>query len=212
MKQTMKTKVIACLVSLLTSITVAPAAVLVAVDMDTVTPGIQSTIIVAPGAIFSVNLLVTSDLAGVSSYGISALFDNTELTLNGVPDSAAATEFLPAGFAFNINAGVNSASQALGQVYTFDAATFGAGPVATMFAIGSISFVASAPVTNASLDVTPGLFNVGFDGIFDNAGGDLGPGAVFVGGTVNVVPEPASAALLLAGAGVVALRNRRRLR
>ena len=210
MKQTMRTKVIASFVSLLTAITVAPAAVLVSVDMDTVTPGIQSSITVAPAAIFSVNLVVTADAAGVSSYGISALFDNAELTLNGIPDSAAATELLPAGFAFNLSVGVLSASQALGQVYTFDAATFAAGPVGTSFIIGSISFVATAPVTDAPLDVTPGLFNTGFDGIFDNASGDLGPGAIFVGGRVNVVPEPGSAALLLAGAGAVALRGRRR--
>lgn len=188
-----------------------PAVVTVAVDMDTVTPGIQSVRTAALNDIFDIGLVMTADAAGISSYGVSVLFDNGELKLNGVPDIAAATELLPPGFTFNFNAGVGSASQALGQVYSFEAATLGLGPVSSTFTIGTISYKAIAPFTDGVLDVTPGLFNAGFDGIFDNAGGDLGPTTVFTGGKVDlVVPEPSRAALLVgAMAMMLAVRRRR---
>ena len=210
MKHRKTPKIVAGLTALFGGIATLPAAVLVSVDMDPLTVGIQDTLTVALNQIFSIDLVVTADADGLSSYGISALFDNAELTLNGVPDAAAATELLPSGFTFNFGPGVSSASQALGQVYTFEAATFGSGPVSSSFVIGSISFKATAPLTDGLLDVTPGLFNVGVDGIFDNASGDKGPTATFAGGKVNVVPEPASAALLAGGmAMMLGLRRRR---
>lgn len=187
-----------------------PAAVIISMDMDPLTVGIQDNVTVAAAQTFSVDLLVTADADGISSYGISALFDNSELTLNGVPDTAAATEDLPAGFTFNLSAGVSSASQAMGQVYTFEAGTFGLGPVSSTFKIGTISFTATSPVTNGAFDVTPGFFNTGIDGIFDNAGGDKGPTATFAGGRVNLVPEPVGGALLALGAfGFLGTRRKR---
>lgn len=196
-----------CAALLLACIGTGKAAVTVAVDMDPGTAGIQSSISVGVGAPVTVDLWMTADVAGVSSYSVSVAFDNSELTLLGAP---ASTELLPALFTFNFTAGVASESQALGRVNSFEAATFGAGPVSSTFRIGSISFTATAPVTNGVLDVTPGLLNAGIDGIFDNASGDLGPGAIFVGGLVNFVPEPSSRSILaLSAAGLWAVRRRR---
>ena len=208
MQHTGISKIVTGIAVLFGSMAAASAAVVVAVDMDISTPGIQAVRTVTLNEIFTVGLIMTADAAGVSSYGVSVNFDNAELTLSGAP---ASTELLPALFTGNVNPGVNSESQALGQIRTFEAFTFAAGPVSSSFTIGTISFKATAPVTDAFLDVTLGLFNVGIDGIFNNAGGDLGPGAVFVGGLVNVVPEPASAALLAAGvcAGLVFPRRKR---
>ena len=184
----------------------AHAAVTVEVDTDPATPGIQSTRAAAVNDIFTIDLVMTADAAGVSSYGVSVDFDNLELMLNGSP---ASTELLPALFSFNFTPGVSSESQPLGQVRTFEAATFGSGPVSSSFVIGSISFKAIAPVTDGLLDITLGLFNTGVDGIFDNAGGDLGPSAVFTGGQVDFVPEPGSGAFLMAAAaGLFASRWR----
>jgi hypothetical protein len=180
------------------------AAVTVDVDMDTATPGIQSSRTAAVNDTFSIALVMTADAAGVSSYFVSVNFDPIELTLNGAP---ASTELLPAGFTFNFNAGVNSESQALGQVLTFEAATFGLGPVSSSFTIGTIDYKVASVLNDGLADITPGLFNGGVDGIFDNASGDLGPGAVFNPG--YVVPEPAGAMLLLMGTGFLCAARRR---
>lgn len=167
------------------------AQVILSVDMDTGTPGIQSTRnTLGP---FTAGLVMTVGPGGVSSYGISVLFDNTELSLVGAP---ASTELQPlGGGGFNFTPGVASESQALGQVFTFEAATFGLGPVSTSFTFGTINYTVTALVDDAVPDITLGFYSVGIDGLFDNAGVAVVP--VFADGFV--VPEPSTAALLLCG-------------
>ena len=177
------------------------AQVTIDVDMDTITPGIQTTrSTLGP---FTAALVMTVGPGGVSSYGLSLLFDNTELSLVGV---TPATELLPAGFAFNITPGVASFSQALGQVYTFEAATFGLGPASTSFTFGLINYTVTSIVNDGIADISPGLFNIGIDGLFDNAGLPVVP-------TLNpgfVVPEPNAAALFLCGTAAFWLLQRSR--
>ena len=157
------------------------AQVTISVDMDTTTPGIQSTrSALGP---FTAGLVMTVGPAGVSSYGISAQFDNTELSLVGAP---ASTELLPAGFTFHFTAGVAEESQAQGHVYSFEAATFGLGPANTNFTIGTINFTVTALVSDASADITLGFYNSSIDGLFDNAGNPVVP--VSVNGFVT--PRP----------------------
>jgi len=159
----------------------AVAQVTISVDMDTTTPGIQSTR-TALGP-FTAALVMTVGPGGVSSCGISELFDNTELSLVGAP---ASTELLPAGFTFNLTPGVTSESQALGQVYTFETATLGLGPANTNFTIGTINFTAAALVDDGVPDITLGFYNLGLDGLFDNSGNPVVP--VFANGFL--APKP----------------------
>ena len=173
------------------------AAVTISVDMDATTPGIQSTRTAGAGETFTVELVMTVDAAGVSSYGISANFDTTELSLNGAP---ASTELLPVGFTVNLNAGVNSESP--GQVRTFEATTLSNGPVSTSFVIGRINFTAPSPVTDGTADITLGFFNVGVDGCYDNAGNPVVP--TFVSGKVDLLPLIITS---IADSGAGTLRN-----
>ena len=175
------------------------------IDLDMGTPGIQSTRAVLPGASFTIGLVLTVDAAGVSSYGVSALFDNTELGLNGSP---AASELLPAGFAFNITPGVALESDPLGLVHTFEAATFDLGPVSTSFTIGTINFTALVPFTDGVADVTPGFLNTGIDGMFDNAGDAVIP-IIEPGYIQAVLPEASHTALLFCGMLFVAVVRHR---
>lgn len=80
---------------------------------------------------------------------------------------------------------------ALGQVYSFNGATFGAGPASTSFTVGTIGF----EVNSSLADISPGFFNVGVDGCYDSAGNPVVP--TFETGPM--VPEPITMALLLFG-------------
>lgn len=202
-------KIVVGFVSLFTATMVASAAVVVSVDMDTSTPGIiDSSISVAPGASLSVNLWLTVDASGLSSFSISALFDTGELSLNPPAGPAASQPALPGGL---INfPPIPAENNALGRVYSFQGGTFGTGPVSTSFIFGSIAFTAPTPLTDGLNDVSVGFFNGGFDDIFNNAGVSVAPTTVFVGGKVNAVPEPASGALLVAGISTLSLRRRHR--
>jgi hypothetical protein len=160
-----------------------PAAVTISVDMDPATPGIQSNRVAAVGQSITVDLVMGVGAEGVSSYGLSVNFDKVELSLNGAP---AATELLPTGFTYNLNSGANSESQPLGQIRTFEAATLGNGPTNTIFVIGSITLTAGLPVIDAAADVTLGFFNIGVDGLFDNAGSTVTP--TLVSGYLTTLP------------------------
>jgi hypothetical protein len=206
MKATTLSKAITALVVVFGCVTSGWAAVSFSVDMDLGTAGIQNTRAASPGDIFSVGLVLSVDAAGVSSYGVSVNFDNTELSLNGSP---ASTELLPAGLTFNITPGVASESQPLGQVRTFEAATFGLGPVSTSFTVGTISYKALVPVSDGLADVSLGFFNTGIDGYFDNAGNPVVP--TFNPGYLVVVPEPSIMALLFGGTLSLWLARRRSL-
>lgn len=179
------------------AIPAAHSQVSVSVDMDTVAPGIQSTRIASPGNVFTVDLIMSVGAGGVSSYGVSSLFDNIELALSGslVPTDAgsAAKEATPASLS-NFTPGVaEEANSPVGHVYSFEAGTLATGPSSTSFSIGTISFSVLTVANDGVADITPGLFNFGIDGVFDNAGNPvtptINPGYVISGNTPPVAPN-----------------------
>jgi hypothetical protein len=181
------------------------------VDMNANVAGVQSTLTAAPGDSVVVDLLLDLSGApnGVSSYGVSIRYDRSELTL------VSTTELLPAGFSFNLSSGVSGVtpiwSATRGQVETFEAGGFGSGPTSGVLSIGTIRFTASAVASDGEADVFVGLFNAGFDGVFDNSSGDIGASTGFSSGSLLLVPEPEEAAAAVAlGLVLVALMCRRR--
>jgi hypothetical protein len=193
-----------------TSVATAPAALVAFVDMDTVTPGIQSSISVAPGAMFSVDLWLTVDAGGLSSFSISAIFDTSELSLMPPGGGATTQPLMPGGL---LPLAAPMEVNPLGHVFSINGATFGAGPASVSFPFATISFVAPTPITDVLADLSLGYFNLpgAIDDAFDSGGTSIAATTTFSGGTVNVVPEPTSAACLLAlAAGAFVSRRRRR--
>ena len=183
---------------------------IVSVDMDTVTAGIQNTLFRSPGdpSAFTVALMLQAGGAGVSSYSVSAQFDNTELTYS------ADVESLPAGFTLNITPGSGGltigVAPGVNQVSSFEAATFGAGPVlGAPFQIGTITFTQGAVADDGLADIT--LWVAGFDTMFDNTV-PFGLPLVPVSNAGFLIPEPGviyGAALLMGFAGIHYYRKRR---
>jgi len=163
-----------------------------------------------PGDLLTAIVSIEPDAAGISSYGISVLFD---MDLGNELDLASVTELLNAPFTFNFDPGCASTQESTGaqegQVLTCEAGTFGTGPPPpTSVAIMELQFFVTANVVDDSFDIELGFFNPGFDGVFDNAGGSVIP--IFGRASVNVIPEPNTALLL--GLGFVGLASRLRKR
>ena len=171
-------------------------------------PG-SNTIAAAPGDTLTAMISIAADAAGVSIYGISLVFDmdvDDELQL------ISATELLNAPFMFNADPGCASTQESTGAksgaVRTCEAATLAEGPTGPgLVDIIEVVFQVTDNVATDGFDIETGLFNAGFDGIFDNA--DQPVTAVYGEAAVNRVPEPDG--LLLVGLGFLAvLRLRRR--
>ncbi len=162
-----------------------------------------SVIDAGPGEIVTAEIRLTADGAGISSYGVSVAFDEEV-------DLVDATELLPAGFTFNLSVGVEGSNESepgtIGQVLTFEAGTFGAGPVNSTFAIGRITFEVVAALDDGN-DLAAFPFNTGIDGLFDNESVAL---VEFSPGSASVVPEPGTLSLLLVGVTALAASRRRR--
>jgi hypothetical protein len=182
----------------------AGAAVMISVDLDTATAGIQTVRTVAAGDTFTAALIMDVDAGGVSSYSVSANFDTAELTLDGAP--AASYPALPGGL---LAGPAPSESAALGRVWSFTAFTLGLGPTSTSFTFGNIKFKVVTPATDGLVDVDTGFFNSPgiFDSMFDNLGSPVVP--VFNTAQVNVIPEPGTIACTAVGLATILLRRRR---
>ena len=119
------------------------AQVTVSIDLDP-EPGIQNCISARPGDEILADIVFDVGAGGISSYGVSAAFDNVELGLDPRGDPAAATEHLPAGLDFNLTPGVEGVTASFDlllrdfvyTVDTFEAATFAVGPASTIFSAG----------------------------------------------------------------------------
>jgi hypothetical protein len=159
-----------CLLAPLLALWPARAQLIIAVDMDTSTPAIESTRTAKAGDIITVGIVfdLSSHAGGIAIYGVSARFDNAELQLSGTP---AAVELAPPGF-FNNTPGVKHEKQSigggLGEVWNFEGESI-AGVFSGSFMVGTITFeVPAAPLDDGRPDIWPGIFDgMLLDGLFD---------------------------------------------
>lgn len=184
------------------------AAIVIDIDMDTVQPGVQRSRAAATGEEFPIEIFMTTDDAGVSSYSVSLQFDNAELAIGTAP-----VELLPTGFVFHLGAGVthfNDVGTGWDQISSFDAATFGVGPTNTTFSLGTIGFRVLADNNDGETDIIPGFFAPA-DQAFDNAvpGQSLTQTAVLNGGSITTIPEPTAIVLLSVLCLCTSLRRRK---
>jgi hypothetical protein len=158
------------------------------------------------GQPFTVEIRLVSGPRGISSYGVSFLFDGEGLDAF---DVVSVDELLPPGFGANLTSGVEAVEESQlgvpGRVKTCEAVTFGAGPVGVGFAACRVQLVSTG--ATGTFTIEAGLFNLGIDGVFDNEGVDSSASLQTATAVVNVVPEPGAA--LLVAIGLLGLRLRR---
>jgi hypothetical protein len=186
------------------------SAIVLSVDMDLVTPGIQSNIEASPGATVTAGLMIELTApTSLAVYNFSVEFDRNELTFQSrseTPDALTGLSELDATNGNNISTG---------QLFRFDGGTFAAtgGPTGPFgpVRVGQVAFLVSTPTGSATdIDVRPGRFEPLFDTFFDNLGSEVTAQVTFVGGSVTAIPEPTSLGLVAIGCTIMSLGWRRR--
>jgi hypothetical protein len=186
-----------------------------------------SSILAASGDTITLAVLITAGTEGLSSYGVSVMFDSSlqnELNLAGAPAEFAVAPTVtctpfPACFfdtptMFNFTPGVSGVQESTtaltGFVYTFEAGTLGNGLLASFgaFQIGEITFTVNSSVATNGADNFSGFLNAGFDGAYDNVGSAVTMN--FNSAAVNAIPEPGTAILLGLGLVSLAVAGRRK--
>lgn len=187
------------------------AALVVSIDFDPTTPGIQSTnsTPVTVGSSITTNLfmdMTAPTTLGLYTYSVS--FGNG-LSLTGRTESAFGT-LAPSDNSNPIN-------NVTGRAFRFDGSDFNAGRTEPLGAfIGTLTFTV---LGQNNTQILPGLFDPestgGSDSFYNAAGLDISSSVLFNSGSVNVtaVPEPSTVALVtVMGTVGVAVRRFRRKR
>jgi hypothetical protein len=173
------------------------AAITFAIDLDTNTTGIQNTRTVTVGQNFNVDLfIILSDGTSASSWQLSTQYSPSLLNL------VSRNEFNPGGMTESDTS--NPTSGGLIRRLGFDAQVGPTSPFSQSFARFNFDAILAGTST-----ITPGFFETGLDGAFDNNFDVLTP--VFAGGTLTIsaVPEPTSLVLILAAlVGGLPIRKR----
>lgn len=211
LRRTFKRTAGACL-ALAFAMQSANAAMIVSVDMDTATPGVQSEWNPAdhPGVTsFSADLVM--DVTGadiVLAYGISVQYDTAPMDATAATEGGPFGEFTTAHLSEGVEWINDDIGGGLGMVATIEANDVTGGGFALVngsFLLGSIDFDLTT-TRGAAGEIVPGVFNVGVDAVLDGAWGEVQDSVEFRSGFV--LPEPSSVALLVLG-GLTLLRRRR---
>jgi hypothetical protein len=170
--------------------------IIISVDMDAATPGIQSVLEGTPGTTITAGLwMQLTGSTSIATYNFSVEYDRTELTFQSrieTPNALTGLSELDPS---------NPVESNIGRLRRFDGGTFASGPVAPFgpVKIGEIVFSTLVPSGEAAdFDVTPGRFEPLFDTFFDNGFNEVTSLVTFVPGsfTAIAIPEPTSMTLL----------------
>jgi PEP-CTERM motif len=186
------------------------SAIVLRVDMDLDTPGIQPNLVGSEGSTVTAGLFM--ELTGntsVATFNYSVQFDTNELLFvsrSETPDVLTGLSELDASNPNNSPAGI---------LRRFDGGTFASGPVGPFgpVKIGQLVFTAIAPSgTLSDIDILPGRFEPLFDSFFDNGFNEVTSQVTFFGGSFSpsVIPEPTSMGLVMVGCAIGAFGWRRR--
>ncbi len=192
------------------------AAVVLSVDFDALTSGIQSSLTATSGQTIAADIVLSlTETTSLSAFQFSVMFDRTELTF------VSRSESFPAGFGFvetdTTNTNNLGISGTQGLLFRFGGDT-GAGPVAPAgpFVVASLAFTASQPTGAATdIDIVPMRLTSEGDDFLVNGTFAVIPTAqlVFNGGSVTAaIPEPSTMGLVMAGFAVASTGIRRRVK
>jgi PEP-CTERM motif len=187
--------------------------IIISVDMDAATPGIQSFMEGIPGTTITAGLwMQLTGSTSIATYNFSVEYDRSELTFQ----SRSETPGVLTGLSELDTS--NPVDTSNGRLRRFDGGTFATGPVAPFgpVRIGEITFSTLAPTGGTGdFDITPGRFEPLFDTFFDNAFNEVTNTVTFNPGSfvATAIPEPTSMTLLgLAIASGAFLRRRQAAR
>jgi hypothetical protein len=182
--------------------------IIISVDMDSATPGIQSNFEAMPGTTLTAGLFMQlTGNTSIATYNFSVEYDRTELTFQSRSETpgnlTGLSELDPS----------NPVETSNGRLRRFDGGTFASGPTGPFgpVRIGEISFLITNPVGGPNdFDVTPGRFEPLFDTFFDNGFNEVTGLVTFNSGSLSVIPEPTSLSLVGIALLVGGVSRRRR--
>jgi hypothetical protein len=190
-----------------------------------------SSVTIAPSAVatLTLDIRINVDSQGLSAAFLSLEFDTdlrnelnivsfSEISWTGVMMSTMDTPTLTP-----LQSGLLTTQESTGKqkglLYTFDLTTVSTAsdccPKSTTLAFGRVVFTKNHQTFlpgDDGADIFSGLFNIGVDSIFNQAGGNIGPTTTFGTARVNQIPEPSTLGLLGLGLSALVVAGRRRSR